>query len=156
MRDEAAAARSGAFFRPSRLLDLASSVQIFCCRAYWLYERKSRPRDCALPDELLDRLDRACEITVLDASRIVKACIKAFVEEIDRTGEIRLPLPLVAGAKNRGSSGSAGGGKTTGSTSGRRHEKSRERFKRAGEEDIGLAGERWRSSKEYSGDWSSL
>lgn len=52
-----------------------------------------------LPAGLREQIERACEITGLDAATVTRACLQAFCEEVDRTGEIRLPLAVIAKSK---------------------------------------------------------
>jgi hypothetical protein len=62
-------------------------------------KRKNSQVTSRLPDGLLERLDKACDVTGLDTSTVVKACLTAFVEEVEATGEIRLPLAIVPKVK---------------------------------------------------------
>lgn len=48
-----------------------------------------------LPDELRAEVAKACAVTGLDEPTIIRECLKAFVEEVKTTGEIRLPFAVV-------------------------------------------------------------
>ncbi len=48
-----------------------------------------------LSDELRKQVQQACTLTGLDEPTIIRECLKAFVEEVDATGEIRLPFALL-------------------------------------------------------------
>lgn len=45
------------------------------------------------------QVNKACAITGLDEPTIIRECLKAFTEEVQRTGEIRLPLAIVPKSK---------------------------------------------------------
>ena len=57
--------------------------------------KKSFQFNVRLPLELRDALLEACEAVGLDATTVTRACLKAFIDEVTRTGEIRLPLAIV-------------------------------------------------------------
>lgn len=45
-----------------------------------------------LDESARERLREACKITGLDEATALRACILAFVNHVEKTGEIRLPL----------------------------------------------------------------
>jgi len=48
-----------------------------------------------LDDKARNRLKEACALTGLDEATALRACILAFVDYVEQTGEIRLPLAVV-------------------------------------------------------------
>ena len=58
-------------------------------------KKKTNQISVRLPEELQEALDRVCKLTGLDATTVTRACLQAFVEEVDRAGEIRLPLAVI-------------------------------------------------------------
>lgn len=62
--------------------------------------KKPRPQlNVRLSPDLREPLERACEKTGLDAATVARACIQAFIEEVEATGEIRLPLSIIPKSK---------------------------------------------------------
>lgn len=64
-----------------------------------------------LREDLRERLLHVCKITGLDEPTIIRACIEAFIDHVESTGEIRLPLAVIpkseAGKKTSGGAPSA-------------------------------------------------
>lgn len=58
-------------------------------------KRKTNQFSLRLEQELADAVQECCKITGMEPSLFIKEAFKAFVEEVKRTGEIRLPLALV-------------------------------------------------------------
>jgi len=48
-----------------------------------------------LSETLRKELDDVCKMTGIEEPTIVRACLEAFVEQVKREGEIRLPLAVV-------------------------------------------------------------
>lgn len=48
-----------------------------------------------LPEELSQRLEKACSQTRIDTSTVVRACIEAFCDEVEDKGGVWLPLRIV-------------------------------------------------------------
>jgi antitoxin component of RelBE/YafQ-DinJ toxin-antitoxin module len=49
-----------------------------------------------VPEDLKADVERECEKTGIDPSTLIRACLKAFVDEVQRSGEIVLPLALTS------------------------------------------------------------
>lgn len=57
--------------------------------------QKTSQLNVRITPELRAEVDAACEKTGLDPAIAVRECLKAFVVEVQATGEIRLPLAIV-------------------------------------------------------------
>lgn len=66
---------------------------------------KSSQINVRLTEALREDLEHACAITGLDSATVVRACLEAFVAEVKRTGEIRLPLAVIPKSETKKSSG---------------------------------------------------
>jgi hypothetical protein len=67
--------------------------------------KKAHQFTVRLTPELRASLDRACELTGLDAATVARACLQAFIEEVEATGEIRLPLSVIPKSERKKSLG---------------------------------------------------
>lgn len=61
--------------------------------------KKSNQYSVRLDAELQAEFEEAIRITGMDPSLLLRECLKAFVAEVKETGEIRLPLAIVAKKK---------------------------------------------------------
>lgn len=61
-----------------------------------------------LSPELKRQVLEACALTGLDEPTVIRECLKAFVEEVATTGEVRLPLALIPKSKKLGSQNTEG------------------------------------------------
>ncbi len=58
-------------------------------------KRKSNQFSLRLDPELQAEVEECCRITGMEAPHFIREAFKAFVEEVRKTGEIRLPLALI-------------------------------------------------------------
>jgi predicted DNA-binding protein len=57
-------------------------------------KRQSNQFSVRLNPELKEAVERCCDLTGMDAAHFMREAFRAFVEEVEASGEIRLPLAI--------------------------------------------------------------
>lgn len=62
-------------------------------------ERRTEQMNFRVAPELRDQLDRACQVVKEDQSNVIRCCLEAFIEAVERDGEITKPYAIIAKSK---------------------------------------------------------
>ena len=77
------------------VLEIAGAIAALIHQSIALMPKRSNQINVRLDNELKAKFEATCEQVRIEPATVIRACIEAFVEEVQEKGEIRMPLAIV-------------------------------------------------------------